>query len=431
MQCVVIRGEQSSYKPISAGVPQGSVLGPTLFLVYINDIANNIESVIKMFADDTSLSLSEQYPDVRADILSSDLERVEVWAKNWKVRFNETKTDLLTTKYGPAPAYDLVFGNHTLEEKVSHKHLGIHIQNDCRWEEHTQYLFGKISPLVNCLRSFKYTLSRKSLEVMYTSFILPIFDYADIIWDGCTELQANRLESLHLDALRTIIGAVRGTSHDKIYQESGFCALKERRRRHKILQYFKILHGLCPNYLSSILPPLVSSVNPYPRRRPQERIIPKCRTELYRKSFFPSTTYLWNDLPPHVQQYQSIGQLKNYLRSADSVVPPYYYSGNRKEQIIHCKLRLSISDLNFDLCLRHLSQDPSCTCRFPEETAEHFLLNCPKFANQRLNTIHSLPVEQQNIHTLLCGNDTLSLNDNESIFRAVEDFIALTQRFKS
>ena len=265
---------------------------------------------------------------------------------------------------------------------------------------------------------------------MYTSFILPMFDYADIIWDSCTEYQSNRSESLHLDALRTIIGAVRGTSHEKIYAESGFCSLKERRKRHRILQFFKILHGLCPNYLSNLLPPLVSTVNPYHRRRPHERVIPKCRTELYRKSFFPSTTYLWNDLPPNVQQFQSISQLKKYLRSSDSVVPPYYYSGNRKEQIIHCKMRLGISDLNHDLCQRHLSQDPSCTCNFPEETADHFLLHCPNFTNLRTNTIKTLPVEQQTVRTLLRGSDALSISDNETIFRTVEEFILQTQRFQ-
>ena len=84
-----MKGEKSDFKNVSPGVPQGSVLGPLLFLIYINDIVNNIESVIKLFADDTSLSLALNNPDSRAEILNHDLEQINEWAKKWKVRFNE------------------------------------------------------------------------------------------------------------------------------------------------------------------------------------------------------------------------------------------------------------------------------------------------------------------------------------------------------
>ena len=89
---------------------------------------------------------------------------------------------------------------------------------------------------------------------MYRSFILPQLDYADVIWDNCSLKLAEELESLHLDAIRTIIGAVRGTSHQKLYSESGFTTLRERRFRHKIM-YHKIvqenthIHGIQNVYM--------------------------------------------------------------------------------------------------------------------------------------------------------------------------------------
>ena len=110
-------------------------------------------------------------------------------------------------------------------------------------------------------------------------------------------------------------------SHEKLLKESGFCTLKERRRRHKLLTYFKILQGNCPNYISHLMLPLASSVNPYHRRRPLERIVPRYKTDICEKSFFPSTTTMWNDLPLHIQQSQSISQLKRYLSSRDESVP--------------------------------------------------------------------------------------------------------------
>ena len=92
-QAVVIKGKKTEYKTVPSGVPQGSVLGPLLFLIYIyiNDITKNIESVIKLFADDTSVSFALKDPDRRAAILNSDLEKINNRAKRWKVSFNEEK----------------------------------------------------------------------------------------------------------------------------------------------------------------------------------------------------------------------------------------------------------------------------------------------------------------------------------------------------
>ena len=117
-------------------------------------------------------------------------------------------------------------------------------------------LIAKCRCQVACLRSFKYHLSRKALETMYRSFILPQLDYADVIWDNCSLKLAEELESLHLDAIRTIIGAVCGTSHQKLYTESGFTTLRERRFRHKIIMYHKIVQENTPTYWKNIYPHL-------------------------------------------------------------------------------------------------------------------------------------------------------------------------------
>ena len=222
MQATVIKGEKSDFKSVSAGVPQGSVLGPLLFLIYINDIVNNIQSVIKLFADDTSLSLALNNPDSRAEILSHDLEKNNEWAKKWKVIFNEEKSEQLNFTRGQNQNQQLTFGITTLKETPSHKHLGVILQNNCRWDEHIRSVINKTSMLISCLRSYKYKIKRKASETMYNSFILPLFDYADIVWDNCTDTQLKMLESLHLEAIRIIIGGIRGTSHQKLYIESGF-----------------------------------------------------------------------------------------------------------------------------------------------------------------------------------------------------------------
>ena len=117
-----------------------------------------------------------------------------------KFRFNEEKSEQLNFTRGQNQNQQLTFGSTTLKETPSHKHLGIILQNNCRWDEHIRSVINKIS----CLRSYKYKISRKALETMYKSFILPLFDYADIVWDNCIDTQSKMLENLHLEAIRSI-----------------------------------------------------------------------------------------------------------------------------------------------------------------------------------------------------------------------------------
>ena len=145
--------------------------------------------------------------------------------------------------------------------------------------------------------------------------------------------------------------------------------------------FHKMILGLCPQYIRDFLPPLVAHINPYHRRRPLERDVTTCKIELYRNSFIPSTTAEWNSLPISVQQSTSISVFKQSLSLSDSKVPAYYYFGERNAQIIHCRLRLEMSNLNNDLVNRHLSTDPKCSCGYSRETAEHYLLHCPNYLN--------------------------------------------------
>ena len=434
-QAVVIKGSTSTYRPVSAGVPQGSVLGPVLFLIYINDIVRDIQSSVKLFADDTSMYLGLENTNERTNILNSDLDKINKWAKTWKVKFNQTKTKLMTISNIREPnTQPLIFGNDILDEIDSHKHLGVIIQKDCKWDLHIKSILSKCRILIGCLRSFKYRLSRRSLQTMYKSFIMPHFDFSDVIWDNCTNEQADALETLHLDALRTIIGTVRGTSHHKLYKESGFTSLKERRKRHKIILYSKIVHGSVPTYMSNRLPNLVADINPYHRRRPLERQIPRCRLQIYKSSFFPSTTALWNELPDNVKQSNSIGFLKHFLSSDDSFVPEHFFlpDTDRHLETILCKLRLEMSDLNNDLFHRHLRNNPTCNCGSAVEDTYHFLLVCPLYQQARNLTISLLPNEiKNNVTTLLSGSPHRNIQANREILATVCNFISLSNRFPS
>ena len=114
------------YLTVPAGVPQGSVLGPLLFRIYISDIVDDIESVIKLFADDTSMYLCLENPHIRAEILNNDLKKIMQWANKWKIEFNERKTELMNISRNKNYQFQYMNSGRTiLEDTHSHKHLGI------------------------------------------------------------------------------------------------------------------------------------------------------------------------------------------------------------------------------------------------------------------------------------------------------------------
>ena len=113
----------------------------------------------------------------------------------------------------------------------------------------------------------------------------------------------------------------------------------------------------------------------------------------------------------------------------DPICPPRFYYGSRKNQIIHCKLRINMSDLSFDLHNRHLSSNSSCRCGHAVESARHFFLNCPLYEQVRASTIDEIPQIFRNTSTILHGSNTLDIDTNISIFYHVHKFIELTGRF--
>ena len=177
-------------------------------------------------------------------------------------------------------------------------------------KKHINSIIRKVTLLISCLRSFKYKLRKKSLGNYVQILYITTVWLRDIVWDNCSGTLSNMLENLHLEAIRIIVGAVKGTSHEKLYKEFGFCTLKERWKRHKLLMFHKMHNYHCPGYLSNLVPPLFSATNPYHRRRPYERVISAHKTELYAHSFIPSTTQLWNTLPQTIQANPSISLLK-------------------------------------------------------------------------------------------------------------------------
>ena len=187
-QRVVLNGKASSFINVPAGVPQGSILGPLLFLIYINDIVSELNCNVRLFADDTSLYVIVENPINAGNILNRNLLSIHSWATAWLVDFNPAKTEsmVISRKRIKPPHPHLYMDNTQITEVSDHRHLGLVFSSDCGWHNHIVTVVGKAWQRVNVLRSFKFRLDRSSLERMYVSFIRPVLEYSGSVWDNCT-----------------------------------------------------------------------------------------------------------------------------------------------------------------------------------------------------------------------------------------------------
>ena len=425
-------GVQSAWNFITAGVPQGSILGPLLFLLLINDIVHDIGSSIRLFADDTSLYIIVDDPIVAAELLNADLEKIAEWALKWLVKFNPLKTESLLISRKTNTVHPPVFmQDQQIKEVESHKHLGVILSNDCSWQKHIDYIKEKAWTRINIMRRLKYDLYKKSLETIYKSFIRPLLEYADVIWDNCTQQNKNELELIQLEAARISTGTTKLVSVANLYIETGWETLDARRNKHKLVLFYIMFNDLTPLYLSSLVPPLVQNASRYNLRKSNDTQTVASRTTLFYNSFLPSSIRDWNRLNPDIRNAGTLDAFKFKLNQNLPVIPKHYYSGIRKNQIWHTRIRTGCSSLKNDLFLKNIIDTPLCTCNSGEvENAYHFFFISQLYNHLRVELRQSIAQYcNMTLDVLLRGDERLSTNINSIIFEAVHKYIQKSKRF--
>ena len=178
---------------------------------------------------------------------------------------------------------------------------------------------------------------------------------------------------------------MRTTPSNKLYEETGFVTLAKRRENCKLVQMYKITHGLTPGYLSNVIGN-EQNQNRYNTRHSSDLHHFRARTDLFNRSYFPSTTRLWNSLPLEVRNLNTLKEFKNHVKvniprpvKQDSL----YYVGKRFPAVLHARLRMGRRQLNGHLFNIGVIDSPECTCHQGVEDVWHYFFVCPKFVNQR------------------------------------------------
>ena len=294
---VVLDGKSSQEYPVHAGVPQGSILGPTLFLLYINDLPDDVICDITIYADDTTLyskcdRASHLWQQLElASELESDLRDTVGWGKKWLVDFNAGKTQLVSfDRSNNNGSIDVKMGGSILEEKSSFKMLGLTFSSKLDWGSYiisnAKTAYKKIGALI---RSMKFLSPEISLY-LYKSTIRPCMEYCCHVWAGAPSCYLDLLDKLQKRTCR-IVGPSLAASLEPLAHCQNVASLS---------LFYRYYFGRCSSELAQLVPLPFSrgrSTRYSDRLHDFSVTIPRCYKDVYVNSFFPRTAKFWNSLP--------------------------------------------------------------------------------------------------------------------------------------
>ena len=430
-QRVVLNGLQSDWQKILSGVPQGSVLGPLLFLIYINDLTDNISSNIKLFADDSSLFIKVQDIDTAHSLLNSDLDKITEWAYQWKMQFNPDITKqaievIFSWKHNKPVHPFLTFNDIPVARKTSTKHLGIILDEKLTFRLHISEAIIKAKKGISILKFLARYVNREVLDMTYKMYVRPYLDYGDVIFHNQSMESMTLIEQLQYQASLIVSGCWQGSSRLKVYSDLGWESLDERRKFHRLSLYYKIQNNDTPEYLrANVLDSL-----------------PVQGTNRYMNSYFPFCYKHWNDLDPTIKNSENLSTFKSkVVKSIRPERKSCYFIKDRYGLSLLARIRVDHSDLRshrFDKKFNCIN--PTCACGIEDETPEHFFLRCTLFAPQRASLLASISdiVNPEIINLphdhltaiILFGSKVYKFTTNKSILEASICFIKQTKRFK-
>ncbi|CAH1257307.1 Hypp1814 [Branchiostoma lanceolatum] len=345
-QRVVINGIASTWGYTRAGVPQGSILGPLLFLVFINDIKElPCSSNINCFADDTSLSNSGPTAQVVASTTNTDLQLVSTWFLDWGLQLHPDKCKVLCIK-SPRSRVQLpsiYIAGQIVEEVPFYTHLGATIHQTLRWTEHVQTTSNKARRTLGFLWKLRDKLSREALEVAYNTMVRPKLEYAAVLFGDLPCSASKILERVQYQAGCLITGAPRRTPSSIVLQELEWDSLSSRRHFHSLILMYKLVKGLVPPHLQPLTPVTRGERTHVQLRNSGHLHLPRCRTQIYKSSFIPHASRLWNQLPQVVKEAPSLSTFKN-LCKAHLLTQPRHQArrrnGPRLDNILAARRRM-------------------------------------------------------------------------------------------
>ena len=302
-QRVVIDSASSTGINVESGVPQGSVLGPLLFLIFINDLPDNLESTCKMFADDTKLyNLSK-----KSSSLQSDINKLTDWSNTWQLKFNTDKCKVLHLgKNNPCNAY-FMNGQQLLTVNVE-RDLGVTFDSSLEFKEHITKCSSDANKLIGVIKRNISYLNKDSLRILITSLIRSKLEFCNCIWSPIYKWQSSMLEKVQRRATK-LLPQIKNFSYEDRLKYLNLTSLKYRRIRGDLIQTFKFLKGY------DVLSKNIFSMSDNTNLRNNYLKLKTIYTKNPIRSNFLSNriTNTWNKLSTCAKESNTINQFKNFI----------------------------------------------------------------------------------------------------------------------
>ena len=241
-QQVVVNGSFSSPAKVLSGIPQGTVLGPILFIIYINDLLDNISSKGLKFADDTKI-FRQITSKQDSTLLQTDMNLLEEWAKNWKLKFNHEKCHVLTIGKMENIQHTnrYIINDNEIEHVFEEKDLGITIDFELKFDQHISKIVNTANAIVGQIRrSFSY-LNCDIFKRIYTAFVRPHLEYGQAVWSPHLKRLIDKIENVQIRATKLVDGLSNLTYADRL-RKLDLPTLAFRRKRIDLIELYKHFH---------------------------------------------------------------------------------------------------------------------------------------------------------------------------------------------
>ena len=313
-QRVVLNGKMSSWAKVTSGVPQGSVLGPLLFLVYVNDMDVGISSTLSKFADDTKVirPIRNQGDVVE---LQNDLNSLSKWSEDWLMNFNAIKCKVV--HFGQQDAdYNYFLGEAKLKFCNEEKDLGVIISHSLKSASHVDKQVATANKMLGYIRRTVTNHSKQVILPLYTALVRPHLEYCVQAWSPYLCKDILKLEKVQKRAVRMMKG-LRAKTYEGKLNELHLFSLKKRRLRGDLIEMFKLVKGLSKWNNSTRL-----ADRDYNTRGHSMRLVKQfSRTDIRKNFFTQRIVNEWNKLPQTALQCKTVdtfkGKLDKHLAALD------------------------------------------------------------------------------------------------------------------
>ena len=305
-QQVVLDGSHSPWTEVASGVPQGSVLGPLLFLVYVNDLPDAVHCDIKLFADDAKL-FSRVTCDSESALLQADLGALTSWSATWLMPFNQGKCKVL--HIGQAnQAFQYEMDGVPLDSTSVEKDLGISIDSELKFREQASSAVAKATRILAVIKRSFALIDKVTLPMLYKSLVRPHLEYGNLIWGPFNRADQRLVERVQRRATR-LVGSIRKEPYEERLRILELPSLYYRRRRGDMIYTYQLFHGGIDADPRSFFTLAESSTRGHPFK------IHKCPavSRVRRSSFAIRIVNDWNSLPTEVVCAPSVNAFKARL----------------------------------------------------------------------------------------------------------------------